>query len=139
MIDELRTKDSTTNLSYSASSYQEALAEKIRAAEKNISYVRAAVISFNTLIYFFLDKHEHISWLAITTIILAVLYSIFIIYFKPYTKYPVLISSYVTTFVDVVLISSWIFATGGLESPFHLLWYVSIIAVAFRFSARTTV
>lgn len=40
---------------------------------------------------------------------------------------------YATAATDAILIATWIYATGGLDSPFHVLWYASIAAVAYRF------
>jgi signal transduction histidine kinase len=32
----------------------------------------------------------------------------------------------------------WIFSTGGFESPFHLLWFLSLLAVSFRYDYKAT-
>jgi len=40
--------------------------------------------------------------------------------------------------MDGSLIAAWLVATGGWSSPFYVLWYVSIVAVAFRYSTRET-
>lgn len=41
-------------------------------------------------------------------------------------------------FADSLLTSAWIFASGGFYSSYYVILYVCIIAVAFRFSLRTT-
>ena len=37
------------------------------------------------------------------------------------------------------MIVVWIYATGGINSPFHVLLYISVVAVAFRYELRETV
>lgn len=116
----------------------EAATEKIFAAEKSIAFVRTAVIVFNTVIYLLLlDERQTIPWLAYTIIFIANAYAAFVLLYKPYRKHPVFLASYFTFLTDSILITLWLLATGGYESPFYILWYISIIAVAFRFSART--
>jgi len=39
---------------------------------------------------------------------------------------------------DAVLILVWLYATGGTASPFYLLIYLSVTAVAFRYGYRQT-
>src|SRR5688572_9238116 len=43
-----------------------------------------------------------------------------------------------TAVTDSILITVWIFATGGFGSPFHLLWFLSLLAVSFRYDYRAT-
>jgi PAS domain S-box-containing protein len=112
--------------------------EKTFAAEKDISWLRGAVIVFNSLVYiFFMNKVGVIPWLANTIIVVASIYAFAVILFQPFRKYPILVSSNITYIADAILITLWLMATGGFGSPFYLLWYVSLIAVSFRFSSRT--
>lgn len=114
--------------------------EKTFAAEKDVSWLRGAIIIFNSLIYiFFIDKTGVIPWLANIIIVIACLYAFAVIFYQPYRKYPILLSSNITYISDATLITLWILATGGFESPFYLLWYISVIAVSFRFSSRTII
>ena len=120
--------------------YDEAVAEKVFAAEKNISGVRAAVILLNTLVYVFLmDKQDTIPWLAHTIIVVAITYAFYVLLFQPYRKFPLFLASYFTYITDGILITLWLLATGGYDSPFHVLWYISILAVGFRFSPRVII
>ena len=113
--------------------------EKTLAAEKNISLVRFAVIFFNVFIFLFMfNKDLSVPWLAWTMAILAPAYAIYMQVYKPYRKFPVMMSSYFSYTTDALLIMLWLIATGGASSPFYLLWYLSIVAVAFRFSFQTT-
>lgn len=116
----------------------QATEEKIFSAEKNITWVRALVVILNSIIYIFMmSEHESIPWLANSVIIIALLYSFYVIVFKPYKTYPIFLTSYSTYGTDAILITLWLLATGGFDSPFYLLWYISIIAVSFRFAAKT--
>lgn len=120
--------------------YNEAISEKIFAAEKNIALLRCVIVAFNTLVYVFLmDKEGTNPGLAYTVIFTALLYCFFIIIVKPYRKYPIFLASYFTYSTDAILITLWLLATGGYVSPFFILWYISIVAVAFRFTFRITI
>jgi two-component system, LuxR family, sensor kinase FixL len=113
--------------------------EKTLAAEKNISVVRFAVIFFNVFIFLFMfNKDLSMPWLAWTMAFLAPAYALYVQVYKPYIKFPVMMSSYFSYSTDAVLIMVWLIATGGASSPFYLLWYLSIVAVAFRFSFQIT-
>jgi hypothetical protein len=113
--------------------------EKTLEAEKNISLVRFAVIMFNVFIFIFMfNKDLSVPWLAWTMTIIAPAFALYFQLFKPYKKFPVMMSSYFSYSTDAILIMAWLIATGGASSPFYLLWYLSIVAVAFRFSFQTT-
>lgn len=66
-------------------------------------------------------------------------YGAFVYFFEPYRKYPVLSASWFTAASDSVFLALWILGTGGFYSPYYLIFYPSIIAVAFRFTLRTTI
>jgi hypothetical protein len=85
-----------------------------------------------------MDHAGTIVWLAWTISIVSMAYALFVSIFQPYRRYRVLLSSYFTSASDASLITLWILATGGFESPFYLLWYVSLAAIAFRYSYRAT-
>ena len=111
--------------------------EKTYAAEKDVAWLRGTVILFNSLVYFlFLRDGDVIPWLANTIVGISVGYAIFMMVYQPYRKYPIILLGNITFIADALLILIWIYATGGFESPFYLLWYVSLIAVSFRFSSR---
>jgi signal transduction histidine kinase len=119
---------------------QEEIKEKLFAAERNIANVRILVVLLNTIVFIFLmDKSSSIEGLAWFIIILAFLYSTIIIAFQPYRKYHLLLSSYFTTGSDAVLITLWIIATGSFDSPFYVLWYVSILSIAMRYTISITI
>jgi|GEM_PF-3165403 len=112
--------------------------QKVFNAEKQISYARSVVILFGTLSFFFLHEAHVKTNLAYFLLALIWLYGAFTLYFKPYEKYPVLLASWFTYTSDCIFATLWIYATGGIFSPYHVMLYTSIIAVAFRFDLKTT-
>jgi signal transduction histidine kinase len=120
--------------------YEEAGAEKARAAERSIAAIRLMVISFNSLVYhFMIDQAGTIPWLAYLIILMSGAYGLAVFLLEPYRRYPVMRSSYFTSITDAIFITLWLYATGGIASPFYVLLYVSIIAIAFRYNARETI
>jgi PAS domain S-box-containing protein len=119
--------------------YRIAEQNRVYDAEKNITHIRTGIIFFNIIAYyFFLDKTYALPSLVMAVSIVAGAYTLFVEIAKPYQKYPVFLTGYFTALTDGLLISYWLLATGGYHSPFFVLWYVSIIAVAFRFASITT-
>ncbi|MEK6976750.1 MAG: HAMP domain-containing sensor histidine kinase [Candidatus Thermoplasmatota archaeon] len=113
--------------------------EKVLAAEKRIAIVRAAVIVFNVCAYYFLlPKGTGIPWLAALVSVAALSYAAFVVVFRPYRWWPILRAALFTAFTDGLLIVLWVAASGGIDSPFHLLWLLSMMAVAFRYESRAT-
>lgn len=120
----------------SISSRKAAIDQKTIIAERDISYVRGFVILINTIFFLLMDKEGTIPTVAYFVIITVWPYTLYIIIAKPYKKYPIFLASYFTYVSDGLFILLWILGTGGYDSPFYVLWYVSIIAVAFRFPFR---
>jgi signal transduction histidine kinase len=112
--------------------------QKILIAEKQVSYARTIVILFGTLSFFFLDPGHIIKPLAYILLALIWLYGAFILTVRPYEKYPIFLAAWFTYVSDSIFATAWIYATGGYYSPFHVMLYTSIIAVAFRFDLKTT-
>jgi diguanylate cyclase (GGDEF)-like protein/PAS domain S-box-containing protein len=118
----------------------EAVAERVFAAERDVAWVRLAVVALNTIVYFtLLDSSLITAWLALPTIAVALTYSAFVCFAQPYRRFPVLLSSYATVVADAVLINIWLYATGGWDSPFFVLFYISVAAVAYRWNTRDTI
>lgn len=119
---------------------EQVIAEKLYSAESYSATVRMAIVVINTVAYVFLmDKSTAIPWLANTIIVGALLYSIYVVGFRPFEKYSLMRTSQFTFLSDAIFVTLWIVATGNASSPFYLLWYVSIIAVGQRFSFRETI
>lgn len=113
--------------------------ERTQQAERHVGLVRVAIVALNSVVYLTLmDRAGTIPTLAYAIIGLASAYAVYVAFFEPYRRFPVLASSLFTTFSDAALITVWIAATGGLDSPFYVLWYVSLAAVAYRYDARAT-
>lgn len=117
---------------------QKALQEKLFSAEKRVSILRLLLSIFNTVVYLTCWPTSSYSGFALTVIGIALLYSVITLVFEPYRKFQFLHSAYFTTIGDGLLIAVWICATGYMDSPFYVLWYVSIIAVALRYSLLQT-
>lgn len=117
----------------------EAVAERIHAAEKDVATVRLGVIALNSFVYFVLFNKAHtIAWLAIGALAMAWVYALTVHFLKPYRRHAIMQSGYFTSLTDALLITAWLHATGGFDSPFYVLWYVSIAAVAYRWNGRDT-
>jgi signal transduction histidine kinase len=122
-----------------AVAFEEAVVEKTYAAEARVAAVRVAIVTFNSLVYLFLlDKTSTVEWLAYIIVIVALAYSLYVYYAKPYRQFPVMMTSYFSSTTDAALITVWLYATGGVNSPFYVLWYVGIISIAFRYSLQET-
>ncbi|MBP9151409.1 MAG: hypothetical protein KBF73_03920 [Flavobacteriales bacterium] len=115
------------------------ISEKLYSAESYSATVRLAVVLINTVAYVFLmDKENTIQWLAYSVMVAALIYSFYVVLFRPFERYAIQRTSYLTAISDGVFIVLWIMSTGYAASPFYLLWYVSIVAVGQRFAFRET-
>jgi PAS domain S-box-containing protein len=113
--------------------------EKAFAAERAIAGVRVAIIVLNTIVYAFpMPKAGTYPTLAYGIIVAANVYGWAYFLAQPYRRFPVMLSSYFSSILDAGFIAVWLYATGGIDSPFFPLWYVSAVAVAFRFGMRET-
>ncbi|MHB1260811.1 MAG: sensor histidine kinase [Thermoplasmatota archaeon] len=112
--------------------------DKAMAAERDIAYVRLAVILFNVAVYWPLLRDQGLPWLALTISVLAVTYAFYVVLARPYLRWPILQAAMFTAVTDAILITLWIFSTGGYDSPFHLLWFLSLLAVSFRYDYKAT-
>ncbi len=121
-------------------SVEEAITEKVFAAEQYVSTVRLAIVIFNSLVYLFLLYHAPATQgLAYLIIVVALAYSLYVFFLKPYRQFPIMMTSYFSSITDALLITFWLYATGGIQSPFYVLWYAGIISIAFRYNLRETV
>jgi signal transduction histidine kinase len=114
--------------------------EKVRIAERQIAPVRLFVVSFNSVVYAFLmSRAGTVPLLADAIIGVALAYAIWTLRLPPPRAGGIRSSSYFTSTADALLIVLWIYATGGVDSPFHVLLYISVVAVAFRYEVSETV
>lgn len=117
---------------------QEALQEKLFSAEKRVSILRLILSVFNTVVYLIFWSGAGYTDFALAVILFALTYSTIMVVFELYKKLRFLHSIYFTTIGDGLLIAFWIAATGYMDSPFYVLWYISVIAVAMRYSLLET-
>lgn len=113
--------------------------EKAFLAEKNTAWVRLAIIAFNIGVYYLLlPAGWGVPALAAAVSVTAASYAVLVVTFQPYRRIPVLRTALFTAATDATLITLWLIATGGPQSPFYLLWFVSLFAVAFRYRFQAT-
>jgi signal transduction histidine kinase len=118
---------------------EEVVKQKLHTAESYSAIVRLAVVVINAVAFVFLiDKSQTIPGLAWPILISSLVYSFYVAIWEPFRKYPIKRTSYLTSAADSIFILLWIMSTGMASSPFFLLWYISIIAFAQRFSFRAT-
>jgi signal transduction histidine kinase len=118
---------------------EEAIRDKLWIAESHISIVRLFVLLFCSFIYHFILADDlKTTWLATLSMVVSFPISAIMVLYKPYKKYPLLVSRLFSVSFDGLIITLWILATGGAQSPFYVLWSISIIAVAQRFSFKET-
>jgi signal transduction histidine kinase len=113
---------------------------KAYGAEKNIAWVRLAVILFNIAAYWGLlyPAQPGSPALAAFVTVVALAYAVLILAAQPYRRFPILATAAWTAATDGTLITLWLHATGDFASPFHLLWFLSLFAVTFRYDGRAT-
>ncbi|MES2154149.1 MAG: HAMP domain-containing sensor histidine kinase [bacterium] len=112
--------------------------QKAFTAEKNTALVRLAVIVFGVSVYWAAYYPRGIPWLAGAVSAVALAYALYDVFGQPYRHFPILLTSMWTAVTDAALITVWLHATGDIDSPFYLLWFLSIVAVAFRYDWRAT-
>lgn len=113
--------------------------EKLHAAERHIAMLRVLFSVFSAAVYWlFMEPDPSLTVLANVIIFGGISYSVFVLYVEPYRRFRFFRSSYFITLADGVTTALWIVATGWMESPFYIIWYISIISVAARFSALET-
>jgi signal transduction histidine kinase len=112
--------------------------QKMFNAEKHISWARALVIVVGTVSFLLLKNDLLILPLAWFLLAAIWIYGAFIIIYKPYEKHPIFLASWFTYISDSIFATAWLYATGGILSPFYVIFYTSIIAVAFRFGLKIT-
>jgi signal transduction histidine kinase len=107
-------------------------AERLRRTERFISFIRLAVVFFNSALYLWLSPtHEHHE-LAWAIIVVANLYALVTVFWDPTQLNPNVLPV-ANMVLDNVLIAVWLYATGGYESPFFMLFYAEAAASVGRF------
>src|SRR5438105_374461 len=93
-----------------------------------------AALSCNTFLYFVFvaRRPDTLPALAVTVIVLAFAYGLYVLIAEPYRRFPIFKASYFVSTADAVATLVWIHATGGVRSPFFLLLYLLPVGAAFR-------
>lgn len=108
--------------------------------ESLISRLRLVVIVANTvLLLFFLDTssmHFRSTWAIMG---FAYVYALPIVILQPYRRWRLFGTSMYSAVLDSVAIAAFIVATGGSQSPFYPLFYLSAVGVAIRFELRQAI
>lgn len=103
-------------------------------AERDIAWVRFAIIAFNVALYLGVMPHDHPRHqLAVGISVVASAYAVLVVTVRPYERFHILRTSAYTLTTDSALIAFWLYATGAIVSPFYGLWALSLVAVVFRF------
>jgi diguanylate cyclase (GGDEF)-like protein len=105
--------------------------------EAHLQWVRAVIVIINAVLFLVSFGSEAPTYRgALVIIVLSAAYSAALLAFKPYLRWPLLTASLFTTLTDSVFVTLWVMLTGGPDSPYYLLYHVSVAAIAIRFSLR---
>jgi PAS domain S-box-containing protein len=107
--------------------------------ERMINRLRLAIILAGSLLFpLIAGEPGTIPWLGYSLLVAAVAYAVGVVVFEPQRRFPILMSVWVTSVSDVLVVLLWIVATGGVDSP----WVVSLFAVigvaSLRYRPRDT-
>jgi diguanylate cyclase (GGDEF)-like protein len=114
--------------------------ERTMRMEALIARLRLVVITINALALAFLldtsNMRVDVAWWLTG---LAYLYAIPIAFLQPYRRWSVFGASAVSTLADSLVTAAMIAVTGAWESPFYLLYFLSVAAIAMRFDLRQAI
>lgn len=109
--------------------------ERLRRTERFISFIRLAVIVFNSILYLSIAPGRAHHGLAVTIIVVAFVYALVTVFWNPEQLNPTVMPMF-TMVADNILIALWLYATGGFDSPFFPLFYAEAAASVGRFGWR---
>ena len=105
--------------------------------EAHLLWVRALIIVLNAVLFLVsVGSDAPMYQGALYVIVLSAAYAAGLLAFKPYLRWPVLSASLFTTVIDSVFVTLWVLVTGGPDSPYYLLYHISVASIAIRFSLR---
>jgi len=113
-----------------------AASERIQRTERIISYIRASVVVFNSVVYLAFGPDGDRQPFAVAVIIVALAYSAVTLFLEPKDVELSYATAFVNMLLDIVLIILWVWATGGPASPFYVLLYAEAAATVGRFGPR---
>jgi len=114
--------------------------ERIVRMEALVARLRLVVVAANTLaLAFFLDTSGMQMRAAWSLVMFTWAYGLPVALLEPYRRWRVFRGSPITAGVDALAIALFVAATGAAESPFYLLYFLAIVAMAMRFELRQTI
>jgi signal transduction histidine kinase len=123
-----------------AQALQETSHRKTLTMERSVSQLRALVIGVNVTAWFlFLGPSSPRAPLAWFVIAVAVPYAIWSYFTRPYLRFPLLRLGALTLTMDAALITLWVLGTGGPQSPFWVIYFISVISVGMRYDIRQAI
>ncbi|MBN1206943.1 MAG: PAS domain-containing protein [Myxococcaceae bacterium] len=116
-----------------------ALAEKVNAAERGIAVLRLLVVLGGWITYPLLDKAGTRPWLVYLLLSGATLYALGLYLLGRESGYRKPSSVAATSVLDVLFTLLWLYATGGIHSPFLISVLLAVVTAGIRFTPRQTV
>lgn len=113
--------------------------ENFARMERPSTWVRLTLVGFVAATLFALPNPPGtVPWAAWGIVAAAGAYSLVLLLFEPYERFDAMRTAWFLSATDLVLITAFLLATGGLVSPWYPLLYASIVAFALRFGQRET-
>lgn len=112
-------------------------AQRLQRTERFIAYIRAAVVSLNTITYLLLAEHGERHDMALALIAIVWVYTVVTLAARPGYEGRIRGFAVANTVLDNVFIALWLWATGGADSPYYVLYYAETVATVGRFGVRS--
>jgi signal transduction histidine kinase len=102
--------------------------------QRAIAQLRMAVVVLLAGIALVEDQRYLLSdWTVTALAAVALVYAVVLAVAQPYRRVPLIWWDVATGFIDWGLITAWILATGGIQSQFYLLYFLSVLSIAMRY------
>jgi signal transduction histidine kinase len=102
--------------------------------QRTIAQLRMAVVLLLAGATFLKDQQYLPSdWTVTGLAAVALVYALAVATAQPYRRVPLIWWDVATGFIDWGLITAWILATGGIQSQFYLLYFLSVLSIAMRY------
>ena len=114
--------------------------ERTMRMESLIARLRLVILVLNTVLLTFVLDTAGMRMQAVWILVgMGFLYGIPLAFLQPYRRWRVFQTSMLSSLADSLLIAIFIGASGGSQSPFFPLYFLSVVAVAMRFELRQAV
>ena len=107
--------------------------------EKVIAQLRLAAVLFSGTVFLRSPTHLLDSWGTLALWGAALVYAVSVLVVEPYRRAPVLAWDVASGFIDWGFITTGIVAMAGARSELYLLYFLSVLAIALRFTLREVV